>query len=93
MIYATLATIAPDLSSRLAMLVLLIRAGGCSFLPAPLSRDWRSPGARSHPRLRELRGQQMPEVIGVRISSQLYEWMQGLPAKWTAPAPPSADNG
>jgi hypothetical protein len=69
-----------DLSSALATLVRRIFAGECSWLPAPACRDWRSPGLRSHQRLTQPRGQQMPEVIGTRISSQLYEWMLGLQA-------------
>lgn len=80
-IFPTLAATSPDLSSALATLVRRIFAGECSWLPAPACRDWRSPGSRSHPRLKASRGQQMPEVIGTRISSELYEWMLGLPAK------------
>lgn len=74
----------PDLSSRLATLVRLIRAGVCSSLPAPACRDWRSPGARDHGRLSASRGQQMPEVLGTRISSHLYRWMLDLPESMTA---------
>jgi hypothetical protein len=81
-IFAELATTAPALNLRLAMLARLIREGGCSFLPAPACRDWRSPGLRSHPRLKQSRGQQMPEVLGTRVSSHLYLWMLNLPAKW-----------
>lgn len=84
-VFPTLAAMSPDLSSALAMLVRRIFAGGCSWLPAPACRDWRSPGARSHPRLSKSRGQQMPEVIGTRISSQLYEWMLALPERWSDP--------
>lgn len=84
-VFPTLAATSPDLSSALATLVRLISAGECSWLPAPACRDWRSPGSRSHERLRKSRGQQMPEVIGTRISSQLYRWMLGLPANTLPP--------
>lgn len=85
MIFASLATTTPELSLRLAILVRLIQDGACSYLPAPVCRDWRSPGLRSHPRLKSSRGQPMPELIGTRISSELYEWMLALPEKWTKP--------
>jgi hypothetical protein len=84
-----LAATSPDLSSALATLVRRIFAGECSWLPAPACRDWRSPGSRSHERLTKPRGQQMPEVIGTRISSQLYQWMLGLPVSSTRPRQPS----
>lgn len=90
-IFPQLAATSPDLSSALAMLVRRIFDGECSWLPAPACRDWRSPGARSHPRLSASRGQQMPEVIGTRISSQLYQWMLGLPESSTAAS--EAENG
>ena len=87
-LFPKLAATSPDLSSALATLVRLIFAGECTLLPAPACRDYRSPGSRSHPRLKRSRGQQMPEVIGTRISSQLYQWMLGLPvssiAEWGA---------
>lgn len=89
-IFADLAATSPGLNSALATLVRRISAGECTYLPAPACRDWRSPGDRSHPRLTAPRGQQMPEVIGTRISSPLYEWMLGVPAKWTEPSAPSA---
>lgn len=81
--FPRLAATSPNLSSALATLVRLIFAGECTLLPAPACRDWRSPGLRSHQRLKQSRGQQMPEVIGTRISSQLYRWMLGLPASST----------
>ncbi len=84
-IFAGLAGMSGDLSLALATLVRRIFAGECSWLPAPACRDWRSPGLRSHARLKASRGQQMPEVIGTRISSQLYEWMLALPPRWTIP--------
>jgi hypothetical protein len=82
-VFPRLVATSADLSSALATLVRLIFAGECSFLPAPACRDWRSPGLRSHPRLTASRGQQMPEVIGTRISSHLYLWMLGLPTNST----------
>jgi len=78
-IFPALASMSPDLSSALAILVHLIFDGECSWLPAPVCRDWRSPGRRSHQRLTASRGQPMPEVIGTRISCELYEWMLALP--------------
>ena len=79
-VFPMLAATSPDLNLALAILVRLIFEGESSWLPAPACRDWRSPGSRSHARLTKPRGQQMPEVIGTRISSQLYAWMLGLPA-------------
>src|SRR3546814_3181595 len=87
-----MATTQPELSLRLATLVRLIRVGGCSFLPAPVCRDWRSPGAASHKRLSEPRGQPMPELLGTRVSSALYEWMLDLPARWSDPSAPSENS-
>jgi hypothetical protein len=86
-IWQKLASTRPELSSRLAMLVRLIYAGECSFLPAPVSRDWRSPGLRSHGRLRGSRGQPLPEVIGSRVHPEVLEWLMGLPSGWTATLP------
>ena len=66
-----LAITLPDLSLRLETLVRLTNAGVCSSWPAPVCRDWRSPGRRDHPRLTASRGQQMPEVLGTRVSCAL----------------------
>src|SRR3546814_19530624 len=87
-----MATTRPELSLRLATLVRLIRVGGCSFLPAPVCRDWRSPGAASHKRLSEPRGQPKPELLGNRVSSALYEWTLDLPARWSDHSAPSANS-
>ena len=92
-IFAGLATTIPELNLRLATLVRHIQGGACSYLPAPVCRDWRSPGVRSHPRLKASRGQPMPELIGTRISSELYEWMLALPVKWTKAEAESEKNG
>lgn len=86
-----LADTLPELSSRLATLARHIRDGACTSWPAPACRDWRSPGDRSHPRLSASRGQQMPELIGERISWQLYLWSLALPATWIEA--PAADGG
>jgi hypothetical protein len=80
-IFQQMAGTVPALSLRLAMLVRLIEDDECLLLPAPTCRDWKSPGDRSHARLRASRGQPMPEMIGVRISSQLFQWMLALPVK------------
>lgn len=87
MIWQELATSQPDLNSRLRTLVRLIYAGECSYLPTPVSRDWRSPGLRSHPRLKRSRGQPLPEIIGSRVHPELCEWLQGFPNGWTAMLP------
>lgn len=86
-IWAQMATTVPKLNSRLETLVRLISAGECSFLPTPVSRDWRSPGRRSHERLRKSRGQPLPEIIGSRVHPELCEWLMGLPSGWTAMLP------
>jgi hypothetical protein len=67
--------------ARLALrtLVRLIRDGECTLLPAPVCRDWRSPGPRGHKRLSAPRGQPWPEVIGTRIPSRLSIWILGAP--------------
>lgn len=39
---------------------------------------------RSHKRLSEPRGQQLPEVIGTRLPSPLSEWMLGVPKGFTS---------
>ncbi len=87
-VFPTLDSTSQDLSSALVTLVRRIFAGECSWLPAPTCRDWRSPGARSHPRLTASRGQQLPEVIGTRIPSRLLEWTLGVPKGFT-----SGENG
>lgn len=91
-IWAQMASTQPDLSLRLATLVRLIFDGECSFLPTPVSRDWRSPGLRSHARLQKSRGQPLPEIIGSRVHPELCEWLMGLPNGWTVtlPSRPSA---
>lgn len=81
--FAELAATSPSLSSALMTLVRSIHAGAVTWLPAPACRDWRSPGLRSHKRLSEPRGQQLPEVIGTRIPSPLSEWMLGVPKGFT----------
>jgi len=81
------ASTSPDLSLRLRNLVRLISAGGCSFLPTPVSRDYRSPGKPSHKRLTESRGQPLPETLGVRVHPELCEWLMGLPVGWTEMLP------
>jgi len=86
-IWQELATSAPELSSRLQILVRLIFEGACSFLPTPVCRDWRSPGLRSHPRLNGSRGQPLPETIGSRVHPELCEWLMGFPIGWTAMLP------
>lgn len=86
-IWQQLAGTMPDLNSRLQTLVRLVYAGECSFLPSPVSRDWRSPGLRSHERLKASRGQPLPEVFGVRVHPELCEWLMGLPIGWTAMLP------
>lgn len=91
-IWAQMASTQPELSLRLATLVRLIFDGECSFLPTPVSRDWRSPGKRSHERLQKSRGQPLPEIIGSRVHPELCEWLMGLANGWTAmlPSKPSA---
>src|ERR1700760_26041 len=77
--FADLASTSPSLSSALMMLVRHISAGDVTWLPAPVCRDWRSPGKRSHKRLISPRGQPLPETIGARLPSSLLEWMLGVP--------------
>lgn len=86
-IWRALATTAPELNLRLATLVRRIFAGECSFLPTPVSRDFRSPGKPSHKRLTESRGQPLPETLGVRVHPELCEWLMGLPIGWTEMLP------
>jgi len=86
-VWRDLASTAPELSSRLAILVRLISAGECSFLPTPVSRDCRSPGKPSHPRLSGSRGQPLPETLGVRLHPEICEWLMGLPVGWTEMLP------
>lgn len=87
MVWQELATTHPELSSRLRTLVRLISEGVCSFLPTPVSRDWRSPGLRSHSRLIASRGQPLPEIIGSRVHPELCEWLMGFPIGWTVMLP------
>lgn len=82
-IFAELADTSPSLSSALATLVRRISAGDATWLPAPVCRDWRSPGKRSHKRLSAPRGQPLPETIGTRLPSSLLEWMIGVPKMFT----------
>jgi hypothetical protein len=86
-IWQQLAITQPELSLRLATLVRLISEGVCSFLPTPVSRDWRSPGLRSHPRLSASRGQPLPETIGSRVHPELCEWLMGFPIGATVTLP------
>lgn len=86
-VWRELATTAPELNLRLQILVRLISAGECSFLPTPVSRDFRSPGKPSHRRLTESRGQPLPEILGCRIHPELCEWLMGLPVGWTEMLP------
>jgi hypothetical protein len=87
LVWNQLAATLPELNSRLATLVRLISVGACSFLPTPVSRDWRSPGLRSHPRLKRSRGQPLPETIGSRVHPELCEWLMGFPIGWTVTLP------
>lgn len=86
-IWRELAGTQPELSLRLATLVRLISAGECSFLPTPVSRDSRSPGRPSHPRLTGTRGQPLPETLGTRLHPEVCEWLMGLPVGWTEMLP------
>lgn len=81
----------PDLRRRLAALVHLIDAGGCSLLPTLTARDWKPPGRPDHPRLSASRGEPLPETLGCRLSVQFCEWMMGFPVNWTdvSELPPS----
>lgn len=86
-IWRELATTVPEWSLRLAILVRRISAGECSFLPTPVSRDSRSPGKLSHPRLTGTRGQPLPEILGARVHPEVCEWLMGLPVGWTEMLP------
>lgn len=86
-VWRDLASTQPGLSLRLAILVRLIYAGECSFLPTPVSRDSRSPGRPSHPRLNGTRGQPLPETLGTRLHPEVCEWLMGLPVGWTEMLP------
>jgi hypothetical protein len=78
-----LATEFTDFQSRLERLLLLIRAGECSYLPTVTARDWRSPGRSDHPRLEASRGEPLPETLGCRVAPELCEWLMGFPVGWT----------
>lgn len=86
-IWIRMASTQHELNSVLTTVVHLIFDGECSFLPTPVSRDWRSPGKRSHERLQKPRGQPLPEIIGSRVHPELCEWLMGLPSGWTATLP------
>ena len=82
-IWRQMAITLPEYRSRLQALVHLINAGACSRLPTVTCRDWRSPGDPLHPRLSASRGEPLPETLGMRVSPELCEWIQGFPVGWT----------
>lgn len=80
--WRALASEFPNPNLRLRILVRLICAGECGYLPTVVARDHRSPGSPNHPRFSQTRGHPLPETIGLRLSADFARWMMGFPPEW-----------
>jgi len=81
-VWRMLATLFPDRTQRLVVLVRLICAGGCGWLPTLTARDWKNPGKADHSRLSASRGEPLPETFGEQITVQMAAWLMGYPPEW-----------